>query len=136
MVGEMVAILRWELDELQPHDAEHPPVAEFEKMRQQDRVKAMRKAGLIDPMIEQWFEQLRTRRNSHLHYFSKTPPDAPGDALVCYRIACGLVSWVIGNRPDAPDAQLNPALLEWLSRKGFTTDKPASDSPLASPGTR
>lgn len=129
MIGEMVAILCWEMEEFQPRTRYRISLPEFERKGQQGRVYELSKAGIINPMLEQWFDKIRETRREHLHFFSKSPPNTPADALICYRIACGLVSWIIGCRAGAPAGQLNPGLLEWLDRKGLMTIAPPDAPP-------
>lgn len=135
MISEMVAILRYEMEEFEPNSKATMPLSKFEKLGQEARVKELRRAGLIDPMIEQWFDMVRETRRRHLHYFTKDQPDASGDALICYRIACGLVSWTIGQRHYHDSPTMNPILMDWLWRKNLVHPgrPPAEYAPLEEP---
>lgn len=120
MIAEMVAILRYELEEFQPDAGNRISVAEFEKLGQARRVRYLKKHGYTDPMYNQWFEMILENRRKYLHFFSEDKSLYPaGDALTCYRLAHGLVSWVIGNRHDQLVPMINPALSDWLARKGL-----------------
>jgi len=122
MIAEMVAILRYEMGEISPTDERRVSNKDFESWGQSRRVDLLKKLGYVPPMECQWFELLRETRRKYLHWFSTEEPDPAGDALKCYRFACGLVSWVIGDRYNRPGMELNPALWDWLEHKGLLSD--------------
>lgn len=120
MIAEIVAILRYELEEKRITAKGLYSVARFESLGQEQRVRYLKKQGIVtDPMVLQWFEVVRETRRRHLHFFSPAASDETNDAVTCYRIAHALVSWIIGNRYEQPAPQVNPALVEWLARKGY-----------------
>jgi hypothetical protein len=120
MIAEMVAMLRYEMEEFQPDASSRVYVQTFEAWGQSRRVRYLKKCGYTDGMYNQWFEMILEHRRKYLHFFSENKDLYPaGDALTCYRLAHGLVSWVIGNRHEQQVPLINPALSEWLARKGL-----------------
>jgi hypothetical protein len=122
MVAEMVAILRFEIEGDQAGAEKRISLAEFESKGQQRRVAILVDDGLLRESERLLFEKILTTRRRHLHIFSKDEADPAGDASNCYKCACGLVSWIIGNQYQDADPKISTALMDWLDRQGLLHD--------------
>ena len=78
MVGEMVAILLWDISKvpLQGKPREEPAQkalfgSSFERLGQERRVQVLRIFGLIDEQTKTAFDRLREIRRRYLHFFPK-----------------------------------------------------------------
>lgn len=130
MIAEIVAILRYEIEDDRIAAEGLESVERFESFGQDQRVRYLKKKKIVtDPMVLQWFDVVRETRRQHLHFFSPAGSDPTNDAVTCYRIAHALVSWIIGNRHEQALPEVNPGLVKWLDRKGlFHEEKPDKPS--------
>lgn len=137
MVGEMVALLLWDISKV--HLQTHPMTkaeqedffgSSFEKLGQERRVRILHTLNLIDDDARHAFDSLRQIRRSYLHFLSKTHAQAPSDALLAYEAALKLVSVVLGiaSGPEGTVA-VRPDLMAYLTEKGLVTpDEPSESS--------
>lgn len=131
MVGEMVAILCWELGE--PQLAGQPMTREsekavlgspFERLGQDRRVQVLGAYGLISPEMRGRFDALRETRRRYLHVWSQDHAGLPGDSRGCFAAAVALVTTVLGQDIKDGWIQLNPKLVSYLERQGIVNPSP------------
>ena len=107
MVGEMVAILLWEISKVTLHGKLLAAAGEeaifgraFEKLGQERRTKVLRALELIDADTERAFDSLRGIRRKYLHFFSQTHAQVAPDAQQAFKDAIKVVSVPGTNRKD------------------------------------
>jgi hypothetical protein len=128
MVGEMVAILLWDISKvaLQGHpmsEAEQRAVfgSTFEKLGQERRTDVLHTLKLIDDCILQAFDSLRGIRRKYLHFLSQTHAQLPPDARQAYEDALKLVNFILGQTVVDGAVALRPELMNYLTEKGIVT---------------
>jgi hypothetical protein len=126
MVGEMVAILLWDISKvpLQGHpmtEAEQRAMfgRTFERLGQERKVEVLHTLKLIDDVAKTAFESLRGLRNTYLHFLSKAHNQLPQDALKAYGDALQVVAIVLGPSFDKGNLVLRPDLVAYLTEKGI-----------------
>lgn len=126
MVGEMVAILQWDISKvtLQGHpmtDTEQKAVfgRTFEKLGQERRADVLHSLKLIDDKILEAFNRLRGLRNKYLHFLSQPHTELSVDARQAYGCALTLVSYVLGQTFVDGSVVLRPELMAYLAEKGI-----------------
>lgn len=103
MVGEMVAILLWEIS---PYPRGNPPLGEreqrqllgrtFEQLGQDRRTDVLRGFRLIDDETKAAFDFLRTIRKRYLHFFSEPHDSLAADARSALEATRKVVAFVLG----------------------------------------
>ena len=125
MVAEMVAILLWELADVdisgQPMTAkaeEQLLGRRFEKLGQERRVKVLTGCGFLTDEAKRHFDTIRTTRSGHLHLWSKAAESLPDDARKCFTAATALVTFGLGLNIEQNKVVLRPQLLKYLQERG------------------
>lgn len=139
MVAEMVALLLWQITDLQingrsmtKEDEKLLFGSEFERLGQERRVSVLSAYGVIDGVAKSNFDKIRNVRRRCLHFWSSDNERLPSDGIDCFHAAVSLVVIVIGQ--DIRDGRfvLNSQLMRYLGRGqrsmdgGDVTDGPAS----------
>jgi hypothetical protein len=131
MVGEMVAILLWEISKvaLQGHpmlEAEQRSMfgSTFEKLGQERRVDILHTLNLVDDPTKAAFDSLRAVRRKYLHLLSQTHADVVPDARRSYEAALKVVAVVLGQTFKDGAVVLRPDLMAYLAEKGIVQDEP------------
>jgi hypothetical protein len=126
MVGEMVAILQWDISKftLQGHpmtDTEQKAVlgSTFEKLGQERRANVLYGLKLIDEQTLEAFNGLRSLRKKYLHFLSQPHTELPADARQAYGYALTLVTNVLGQTFVDGTVALRPELMAYLTEKGI-----------------
>jgi hypothetical protein len=126
MVGEMVAILLWEIADRQVNgraigsdDEKALFGAKFERLGQERRVAILGAYGAITDEARQHFERIRLARRRYLHLWSEDHEKLPGDAVACFQSAASLVVAAIGQDIRGGRLVLNPRLAQYLERRGL-----------------
>lgn len=124
MVGEMVAILLWEIS---PYPRGSPPLADkeqkqlfgrtFETLGQERRIDVLRGFRLIDDDTKAALSQLKAIRNRYLHFFSQPHDSLPGDARSAMDAARRVVTFTL--KPTFQDGAvgLRPELMAYLDAR-------------------
>ena len=131
MVSEMVAILLYELSELQINNRKMTSSdkktlwgSSFEKLGQDKRVKILHVYNIIDDEIKANFDLIRTTRNKYLHLWSQDHDSLPKDAVRTFNSAAAVVIKAIRQDIREGKIYLNPSLIKYLERKGeYTQDE-------------
>ena len=136
MVGEMVALLRWEAAEVSLNgrpmsDAEEKALfgTTFERLGQERRLQVLAAYGLIDPATKGRFETIKETRRGYLHLWSQDHDSLPGDAIKSYHAAVALVATIIGQDFRGGKIVINQSLVKYLERQGVY--QPRDESPPA-----
>jgi hypothetical protein len=121
MVGEMIAILRMELylQRTLTGESLRTKLEKFERERQDDRVRIIRKAGAISEEEANHLHLIRTIRREHLHVFSERKPNPAEDALKVFTAASKVVAGSISSGFNQGKILLNPDLKEYLRKRGL-----------------
>ena len=92
MVAEMLAILLFEIAELEYHGKKMTRTDErglfgnsFERLGRDRRVSILYANRLIDKELKDSFDAIRSNRRQYLHFWSKDYRQLPKDAVSCYR---------------------------------------------------
>jgi hypothetical protein len=126
LIAEMIAILLFELHErkLDETRLKHALAAErarlpFDEVRQERRVRVLKRLRLITPRQVKWFGTIRDIRNRHLHFFR---PDGGSEkeALLVYEAALGLIYTITRASGSRGKLSTNPLLMDMLRRQGRT----------------
>ncbi len=140
MVGEMVATLAFDI--VHGPSGSVPMTAEdqtarfgrlFELLHQDERVKELRKLGLVTDQAVTRFSAIRKIRRGYLHLLSHDDSQASVDALAAYKAAHWLVADLLD--PTVRDGMIvfRPSFLAYLRRLGLITPPDDSDNPPAQP---
>jgi hypothetical protein len=136
MVGEMVAILLWDISKvaLQGHTMSEPEQrsmlgSSYEKLGQERRVDVLHTLRLVDATTKASFDSLRTIRRKYLHFFSQTHAQVAPDARRAYQDALAVVAVVLGQSFQAGAVVLRPELMAYLTEKGIV--KPEAEGGVA-----
>jgi hypothetical protein len=126
MVSEMVAILLWQITEVNINVRPMTPDNEaelfgssFEKLGQERRVGVLKAYGVVSPEVEKMFDTIRLIRRKYLHLWSQDHDQLSDDAVACFHAAIGLVVKVIGQDIKDGVIVLNPQLVKYLERQGI-----------------
>jgi hypothetical protein len=126
MVGEMVAILLWDISKFTLQGKEMAPKDEaalfgsaFEKLGQQRRTQVLRALSLIDADTQAAFDSLRETRRRYLHFFSQPHAELAADARQAFEQALKVVSVVLGQTYKKGAVVLRPDLMDYLKEKGI-----------------
>lgn len=134
MVAEMVAILLYEISEFKINNRKMEPSDEnalfgspFEKLSQDRRVRILRAYNIIDDVIKDNFDSIRTIRKKYLHLWLHDYESLPKDAVRVFDAAIDLVVKAIGQDIREGKIYLNPAMVKYLERKGIYIPKEEGD---------
>lgn len=125
MVGEMVAILLWDISK--PQHRGHPMTAaeqealfgsSFEKLGQDRRVRVLATLGLIDDSTKKAFDDLRIVRKRYLHFLSQPHDNIAADARSAFNAAANLTTVALGISFEDGAVVLRPELVEYLKERG------------------
>jgi hypothetical protein len=129
MVGEMAAILLFDISEVRFNGAFPTPDHQramfgstFEKLGQERRVEILRASNLIDEVMKQAFDSIRTRRRKYLHLWSADHASLAQDAIECFKSAAFVVAKVLGVSFDDGKLILRPQILEYLRKHGVSAE--------------
>ncbi len=131
MVAEMLAILIFEVYSPAIHAprAEEKPMDEaaqkglfgssFERLGQERRTSVLHTLGLIDEEMRGWFNTVRLKRRTYLHYYSVGEGRAALDAVEAFKVTVSLVVKGLGLNVKDGRLILSPALLSYLEKTGI-----------------
>lgn len=129
MVGEMVAILLWEIS---PYPRSDPPLGErqqrqlfgssFEKLGQERRTDVLLAFRLIDEQTSAAFDELRTIRRRYLHLFSQSHDSLEVDARRALDAAAKVVAFALGITFKDGTVGLRPDLMAYLDTRLSTAE--------------
>jgi hypothetical protein len=126
MVGEMVAVLLWDISKvaLQGHpmsEAEQRAVfgSTFERLGQERRVDVLHTLKLIDEPTKRAFDSLRGIRRKYLHFLSQAHENVAPDARRAYEDALKVVAAVLGVTFKQGATVFRPELMAYLVEKGI-----------------
>jgi hypothetical protein len=126
MVGEMVALLLWDISKLRLKEKPWDEKAQtaifgstFEKLGQARRIKVLCAVGVVKSEFADVFEALRNIRNKYLHLLSQPHERAASDAKQAYRDATKLVEIVLGVRLEGGAVVLRQDLVTYLIERGI-----------------
>lgn len=128
MVGEMVAILQWDISKvsLQQNGPLMDKKAQanvfgrtFEKLGQERRTAVLRAMGKISKEASDAFDGLRNIRRKYLHLFSQPHEGAGGDARMAYRHASKVVETVLGAKVEGGTVVLSEDLVKYLVERNI-----------------
>ncbi len=136
MVGEMVAILLWEISR---DPRENPSSADqgerrlfgskFEKLSQERRIDVLRGYRLIDGETEAAFDKLRTIRRRYLHLLSQPHDSLEADAREALDVTAKLVTFLLGLSIPRPGVvALRPELMAYVAARTPTHETAAGQS--------
>ena len=119
MVCEMLALLTFELTLMRQCNGnlDRPASQEleiFEKTRQDERIKLLRKKGLISEATAQRFHLPHHIRRQYLHFFSKAHDTIASDARKVWNATCALVAETMKFEFENGVAKVDPTLLRYL----------------------
>src|SRR5260370_4070948 len=107
MVGEMVAILLWDISKVLFREKPSDKAAQkaifgstFEKLSQERRTQVLCAVGVIKEEASVAFDGLRSIRRKYLHLFSQTHEGVASDARLAYKHASKVVETVLGAKVD------------------------------------
>jgi hypothetical protein len=122
MVGEMVALLLWEIS---PYPRANPAMGDreqrqlfgrtFEQLGQERRMDVLRAFRLIDDEIRAAFEVLRTTRNRYLHLLSVPHDSLAADARTALEATRKVVASVLGLSIKDGAVGVRPDLMAYLA---------------------
>lgn len=100
-VAEMLTVLHFELlvrEQVQVLDVSGVLMSAeaFERLRQDDRVKALHRSGGIDEVTKRQLDSIRVKRRKYLHLWSRDHGDLRSDALEVYRDSVSVAVSVFG----------------------------------------
>ena len=90
----------------------------FERLRQVDRIRELRKLNLIDDAVKQHFDSLRHIRSKYLHFLSQSHDRVAPDAKLAYEAALKTVGFVLQVDFREGAVVLQKDLVAYLVRKG------------------
>jgi hypothetical protein len=131
MVGEMVAMLLWDIAKValqgKPMTEDHQRAlfgSTFEKLGQMRRVEVMQALKLVDESGKAAFDSLREIRRRYLHLLSQTHEQVAHDARRAFSDALSLVAIVLGMTFQNGAVVLRPDLMAYLTEKGIVSEPP------------
>jgi hypothetical protein len=126
MVSEMVAVLLWQLTEVNLNgramtveDEAALFSSSFEKLGQERRVKVLASYGIATQDVVKMFDTIRLNRRKYLHLWSQDHDRLSEDAVACFHAAVGLVVAAIGQDFNDGAIVLSPRLVKYLRRQGI-----------------
>lgn len=132
MVAEMLALLLWEVSEVQLNAREMSDDDEkalfgttFERLGQERRIQVLSTYGLIDSAARGRFDTAKEIRRRYLHLWSQDHDSLPGDAVKSYYAAVALVATAIGQDVSDGKIVINSRLVKYLERQGVYSPREA-----------
>ena len=126
LVGEMVAMLTWDISEVRFQAGQLGETQEklllgssFERLGQERRVSVLFAAGLIDESAKRAFDSLREIRRKHLHLFSHPHSEAERDARAAFSAAAEALKQLFRFTVESDDVSLRPELTTYLVKHGI-----------------
>ena len=128
MVGEMVAILLWDIAKI-PLDG-HPMTeaqqralfgSTVERLGQERRVQVLHTMKLMDDKAKDAFDQLREIRRKYLHFFSHSHEQIAADARKAFECAMSAVLIVLGQTVTNGSMALRADLMAYLTEHGLVS---------------
>lgn len=126
MVGEMVALLLWDisqplLQERHLDDSAQRALfgSSFERLGQQKRVQVLKGLSIIEHDSVVAFDALREIRRRYLHFYSQHHVRIADDALRAYEYALAVVAVVLGQSVSEGRLLLRPDLMAYLEAHGL-----------------
>jgi len=126
MVGEMVALLLWDISQPQLEKRHLDDAAQrvllgrsFEKLGQQRRVEVLEGLGLVEQDSVVAFDGLRNIRRRYLHLYSQDHVCIAGDALKAYEHAVTVVAAVLGQSVSEGRLLLRSDLMAYMEAHGL-----------------
>lgn len=140
MIGEMVAMLTWEMSEPQlngkPVDEEQEVAlfgSRFEKLGQERRVSILKAYSMIAGPAVAAFDTIRAIRRRYLHLWSQDHDRLPTDAIACFKAATDLVIGVTGREIVDGQIRLTIELSRYLERRGSFEPAPEDTATEGAP---
>jgi len=132
MVGEMVAMLLWDISKfsLQQKRLDEAAQADllgssFEKLGQERRTRVLRVLDLIGKDDADAFDGLRLIRRRYLHFFSQPHEKVAKDATESYKYALKVVATVLGPKSvENGIVALRDDLVRYLEEQNITEATP------------
>lgn len=131
MVGEMVAILLWDISKVSLQQKILDESAQsallgssFEKLGQERRTRVLRVLGLIDEEANVAFDGLRQIRRRYLHLFSQAHENVATDARQAYKHALKVVATVLGQSFENGVVNLRDDLMRYLAERNVVEAPP------------
>jgi hypothetical protein len=133
MVGEMTAILLWDISKVSLQQKPLDDAAQrlllgrtFERLTQDRRTQVLRVLDLIGNEEKVAFDSLRGIRNKYLHVFSHPHGEVNTDAKQAFRNALAVVTFVLGQSidPILGGVTLRPELMKYLEERGILGTQP------------
>lgn len=125
-LGEMLALLLWQMTPLTHNDKSITPDFEksilgdeFEKLRQDRRIKILKAFGAMQNDTAQLFDDLRTTRRKYFHLWSSDVSKAKKDAYNCFHKVAKLIKKILKmeiNKEKPNTFVMHPLLLEYLKK--------------------
>jgi hypothetical protein len=129
MVGEMVALLLWEISNVTLQNNPLDEAAErallgssFERLGQERRTQVLLSFGRINAETKVAFDSLREIRRRYLHFLSQAHEQLAADARTAYEQALSVVSVVLGVAFKEEGIALRPDLMAYLTRRGLVEE--------------
>jgi len=131
MVGEMVALLLWEISNVtllsDPLDEAGEKAlfgSTFEKLGQERRTQVLLSFRRIDAETKTAFDRLRALRRRYLHFLSQPHEQLAADARTAYEQALRVVAVVLGVAFEDGGIALRPDLMTYLTERGLVEEPP------------
>ncbi len=132
MVGEMVAILLWDISKVALQQKPLDQTAQrallgstFERLGQERRTQVLHVLGLIDDDAKAAFDDIREIRRRYLHLFYQPHGQLATDAARGYKSALQVVAVVLGQSFKDGAVALRPDLMTYLVARGVVELKEA-----------
>jgi hypothetical protein len=126
MVGEMVALLLWEISNVTLQNNRLDEAGEkalfgssFERLGQERRTQVLLSFGRITAETKASFDSLRELRRRYLHFLSQAHEQLPADARTAYEHALRVVTVVLGVAFKDGGVALRPDLMTYLTERGL-----------------
>ena len=125
MVGEMLAILLFDISEPQINDKAMNKADQkylfgrtFEKQSQYRRVEILQSLNFTTDDLKNSFDLIRITRKKYLHFWSQDHESLPNDAINVFKAAVSIAIEVLGQKIKDGMIILNPLLIKYLERHG------------------
>lgn len=130
MVGEMVAILLWDVSKVKLQGEPMTALQQrkmfgqtFEKLSQDRRANVLHTLKLVDDATKAAFDNLRMIRRKYLHFLSQTHAQVVPDARNAYENALKIVATILGQTVENGAVVLRADLMAYLTEKGIIQER-------------
>lgn len=130
MVGEMVALLMWEISNVTLQNNPLDEAGErtlfgstFERLGQERRTQVLLSFQRIDAETKRAFDTLRDIRRRYLHFLSQPHEQLAADARTAYEQALRVVTVVLGVAFEDGGIALRPDLMAYLTERGLVEER-------------